>query len=183
MKNNNTLYTNYHLTADGKLYKLNPTEKEIKKDNSNRFYLVSDCGIGKKITLKELYRQIYKKEFVIDTIKNLLNEEWKPIENTNGKYYISNYGRVKSLCGYKAKILQTYQNNKGYLIVKINNKNVFIHRLVAFAFCENNYKEQKKVEIHHKDFNKQNNHFSNLEILSITEHHKLHNKKEDKDNE
>ena len=56
MKNNNTLYTNYRLTADGKLYKIKPKEKEIKKDNSNRFYLISDCGIGKKITLKELYR-------------------------------------------------------------------------------------------------------------------------------
>lgn len=56
MTNNIILYTNYHLTADGKLYKLNPKVKEMKKDETNRFYLVSDCGIGKKITLKELYR-------------------------------------------------------------------------------------------------------------------------------
>jgi hypothetical protein len=51
--------------------------------------------------------------------------------------------------------------------------------LVAFAFCENEYKECGKVEIHHKDGNRTNNHASNLCILSVAEHKKIHGKKED----
>lgn len=47
----------------------------------------------------------YNKEFCIDNIKNLFNEEWHEIQGTNGKYLISNCGRVKSLCGYIAILL------------------------------------------------------------------------------
>lgn len=105
----------------------------------NRFYLISDCGKAKRISLKKLYRKAYNKEFCIDNISNLSGEEWKEIQGTNGKYYISNCGRVKSLCKYTAQILQPYQKYNGYLVVKINGKNTMIHRLVAFAFCDNKY--------------------------------------------
>lgn len=54
---------------------------------------------------------------------------------------VSNCGRVKSLCGYNAIILQPFQKENGYLIVKIAGKNIPIHRLVAFAFCENKYSD------------------------------------------
>lgn len=47
-------------------------------------------------------------EFCIDEIENLSGEEWKPIENTDNKYFISNYGRVKSYCGYNAIVLKPY---------------------------------------------------------------------------
>ena len=173
-------FSKYVLSTDGKLYK-KAAPKEIKKDILNRLYMLSDSGAEHRISLKKLYRMAYNKEFSIDNIQNLQNEEWKPIENTNEKYFISNCGRVKTLCGYTAKILQPYEKEKGYLTVKINNKNVLIHRLVAFAFCENNYKNVK-IEIHHKDGNRQNNRADNLEILSIAEHHKKHLKKESIDN-
>ena len=48
-------YSNYILTADGRLYKPS-SAKEIKKDNINRFYIIDDCGKGKKIPLKKLYK-------------------------------------------------------------------------------------------------------------------------------
>lgn len=175
-------FSNYELTIDGRLFKTAPAPKELKKDSISRFYIIDDCGNSKRITLKQLYKKAYNKEFCIDETANLCNEEWKEIEHTDGKYLISNHGRVKSLCGYTAIILQPYQKYNGYLIVKINGKNMMIHRLVAFAFCENKYIEQK-VEIHHKDKNRQNNSFDNLEILSIEEHHKRHSKKEKADNE
>ena len=80
----------------------------------------------------------------------------------------------------------TFVNDQksGYLEIKIDNKNVKVHKLVALAFCENRYKNTDiRTEIHHKDRNRQNNNADNLEILSITEHHKKHNRKESKNNE
>lgn len=74
-----------------------------------------------------MYRKVYNKEFCIDTIEDLSGEIWKPIENTQERYFISNLGRVKSYCGYTAIVLKTYENEKCYLYVKINNKNVKIH--------------------------------------------------------
>lgn len=109
--NNTTLnlsaigYSKYNLSIDGRLYKTAPAPKEIIKDNINRFYIISDDGKEKRITLKDIYRQAFNKEFCIDNITDLPKEEWKEIENTDGKYYISNCGRVKSLCGYAAKVL------------------------------------------------------------------------------
>lgn len=170
-------FSQYRITKSGKVYKGFQKQRELKKDIHNRFYLISDCGKAKRITQKELYRKVYNKEFCIDNISNLSGEEWKEIQGTNGKYYISNCGRVKSLCKYTAHILKPYQKHNGYLIVRINGKNTMIHRLVAFAFCDNKYTGQK-VEIHHKDFNRSNNNADNLIILSIAEHHKIHNAKE-----
>lgn len=94
----------------------------------------------------------YKWADLIDPIEN---EIWKEINNTDGKYYISNYGRVISLCG-KPKLLKAYTRN-GYEAVKINNKNFPIHRLVAEHFIDNNIVNNKEVLVHHKDHNKTNN--------------------------
>ena len=166
-------FSNYSITESGRLYKTAPALQEIKVDNQNRFYLINDCGKWQRITQKTLFRKALDKEFCIDTIENKPLEEWKEIPNTKGKYFISNCGRVKSYCGYQAIVLNTYQKQNGYLIVKINGRNISIHRLVAFAFCENKYIGQK-TEIHHKDFDRINNAANNLEILSIEEHHKRH---------
>ncbi|MBQ6936418.1 MAG: hypothetical protein IJN49_07695 [Clostridia bacterium] len=38
-------------------------------------------------------------------MKDLKGEVWKEVEGTEGRYYVSNCGRVKSLCGYTAKLL------------------------------------------------------------------------------
>ena len=166
-------FSNYSISGNGRVYKTAPSLQEIKTDNQSRFYLVDDCGNRSRITQKTLVRKALDKEFCIDTIENKPLEEWKVIPNTNGKYFISNCGRVKSYCGYQAIVLNTYQKQNGYLIVKINGRNVSVHRLVAFAFCENKYIGQQ-TEIHHKDFNRTNNAANNLEILSIAEHHKRH---------
>ena len=66
--------------------------------------------------------------------------------------------------------------------LEANGKNILIHRLVAFAFCENKHGENA-VQIHHKDGNRQNNYFKNLEILTAEEHKKRHLKKDKADNE
>ena len=94
-------------------------------------------------------------------------EEWRDIKGYEGKYQVSNLGRVKSL-NYnhtkKEKILSDYPNTYGYLYVNLykngKGKPFYIHKLVAQAFIDNpnNYRE-----INHKDENKQNNRVENLE--------------------
>ena len=181
-KNNITLsninLSQYHITKSGQVYHT-ATATEIQQGSRHRFWLTDDSGKKRKITQKVLYKAAYNKEYCVDNIQDYPKEEWKEIQNTDGKYFVSNCGRVKSLCGYHAIILQPYLQQSGYYIVKINGINAKIHRLVAFAFCENEYKECGKVEIHHKDGNRTNNHASNLCILSVAEHKKIHGKKED----
>lgn len=77
----------------------------------------------------------------IDKIPNLPDEEWRPIEGYDGKYLISNCGRVKSLKHYDARLLKAFANNKGYLRVCLSHKgkgrHFLVSRLVASAFCKN----------------------------------------------
>ncbi len=177
-------FSNYYLTESGRLFIIKPTEKEIKEDRLNRFYLIDNKGNKKRIAKRKLYTQVYNKQLCYDGIKNLKNEEWKPIEKTQGRYYVSNCGRIKSYCGNTAIILKPYKQKSGYLEIKIDNKNIKIHQLVAYAFCENRYiNTDIKTEIHHKNKNREDNRAENLVILSIAEHHKEHRKKEVIDNE
>lgn len=86
-------------------------------------------------------------------------EIWKEIENTNGKYFVSNFGRVKSTVRNKG-ILTPYAAGRGYLRIKILNRFKYIHRLVAECFLDN---PLNKIQVNHKDGNKTNNHVNNLE--------------------
>lgn len=173
----------YYLTNDGKVYN-NITKKYLKLDKYN-YRLMTKQGIAKKIALKELYKIVYNKVYCVDTIKNLENEIWREIPNTQGNYYISNYGRLKSYCKYNAFIMKLAVTQKNYKRVQIviNGiaKNEYVHRLVASCFLE----QPKSIDyqLHHIDGNGLNNKASNLIWLSVEEHYKIHNKKENKDNE
>ena len=84
----------------------------------------------------------YEKDVItLDKIQDLPDEEWRPIEGYDGKYLISNRGRVKSLKHYDARLLKAFANNKGYLRVCLSHKgkgrHFLVSRLVASAFCEN----------------------------------------------
>lgn len=103
---------------------------------------------------------MFNKEYCIDTIINLKDEEWREIYNTKGKYFISNKGRVKSLCSYEARILKGYTSKNGYLRVKINKKEYYIHRLVGLHFIENS--DYNADTIHHRDSDRKNNELNNL---------------------
>ena len=96
-----------------------------------------------------------------------MNEEWRDIKGYEGRYQVSNLGRVKSL-NYnhtsREKILKAREDKVGYLYLNLykNNKRKThkVHRLVAQAFIENpnNY-----PQVNHKDENKSNNRVENLE--------------------
>lgn len=108
-------------------------------------------------------------------------EIWKDVVGFEGKYEVSNMGRVKSVARFRKskggcealireKILTPKQNKSGYLTVHLRdsdvNKYPFIHRLVAEAFiinCEN------KNTVNHIDADKTNNCVTNLEWNTCTE--------------
>lgn len=98
-------------------------------------------------------------------------EIWKPIAECNGEYYVSSWGRVKSLKFGKERILKPVLQSRGYPTIFISQKNqkckqVRVHILVALAFIPN---PDNKPQVNHIDGNKLNNHIDNLEWVTIKE--------------
>lgn len=56
-------------------------------------------------------------------------------------------------------------NADGYHVISMNGRTIGVHRLVALAFLDND-DISNKTEVNHKDFNRINNHYSNLEWLT-----------------
>lgn len=72
-------------------------------------------------------------------------------------YYVDKYGLVYDANGVR---LNQHINAGGYLRVIINNKQLYVHRLVAEAFIPN---PENKPNINHIDGDKSNNRVDNLE--------------------
>ena len=105
---------------------------------------------------------------------DLPGEIWKNLEvegiASTEKYAISNYGRIKS---FKVKSKNGNLINgsklKGYNILNIRMENgkrttKYIHKLVAEHFSKKDNSKQEYVI--HLDFNKANNHISNLKWVT-----------------
>ena len=127
--------------------------------------------MGKKYILSaDLLGQLIN--FVISQDQKI-PEDWKEIDGTDGRYYISNCGRVLSLKRSRPVILKPYDRS-GYKSVKILGKAHSIHRLVAQYFISDKIVNNKQLVVHHKDNNKHNNNYNNLEILTYQEHYDKH---------
>lgn len=91
-------------------------------------------------------------------------EIWKDIDGFEGKYQVSSWGRVRNKSGI---IVHATLNKKGYLRVWLYKKGKYlkprVHRLVATAFIPNPY---NLPQVNHKDGNKQNNSYTNLEWVT-----------------
>lgn len=94
-------------------------------------------------------------------LKNKYGNEWKKTKDFDN-YFVSNNGDIWS---FATKTILNNQLSGGYLRVFIG-KQKLIHQLVAEAFIEN---PKNHSIINHKDGNKTNNHFSNLEWVTFSE--------------
>ena len=100
-----------------------------------------------------------------------MTEEWRDITGFEGKYQVSNYGRVRNIkfIGHprskkQERIMTPKEDRYGYLVVHLSDGKAdvhpTIHKLVANAFIEN---PLGLPQVNHKDENKRNNYVSNLE--------------------
>jgi len=100
-------------------------------------------------------------------------EKWEHVAAYEGKYEVSDLGRVRSLdrktehkkyVAYrKGKIMSQSSDQDGYKLVKLSNgkgKMFKVHRLIAMAFISNPY---DYPIINHKDNDPSNNTIENLE--------------------
>lgn len=120
-------------------------------------------------------------------------ETWKDIQGYEGKYQVSDFGRVKSLARFVEKnkgvfvskkeiFLKPAKNRKGYLKIKLckktdgvcTEKAITIHRLLAYEFLENSL---NKPQVNHINGIKDDNRVVNLEWATASENviHSLNN--------
>ena len=102
-------------------------------------------------------------------------EQWREIKGFEGRYEVSDHGRVRSLPHYTntkggvmrlspGRVLSPCLSPNGRLKVHLSKPSGAIWanlaRLVAFAFCDGYF---DGAQVNHKDENPQNNYASNLE--------------------
>lgn len=92
----------------------------------------------------------------------------KPIKGWEDRYSITNDGKVYSYIS--GRYLHKGFDKDGYALVTLSRDNYRrtyrVHRLVAETFVDNS---ENKAEINHKDFNRKNNWFENLEWVTQKE--------------
>lgn len=107
----------------------------------------------------------------------IINLNWKGLVYQNidfsDKYEVSEYGDIRNI--QTDTILKQSTNHGGYKFVCIslnaekglgNRKTIIIHKAVAYNFVDNPFNYNS---VDHIDCNKSNNHYSNLEWVSLEE--------------
>lgn len=126
------------------------------------------CFLEKLITFVSQYD--FKDGEIIREITNY---------NSNGRYYVSNYGNIITLYYNKWRLIKPSKDKDGYLFVSLWHKghriHKGIHQLVAESFLDNPA-PTVKTQIHHIDFDPLNNKACNLMYVSPKEHRAIHDR-------
>ena len=164
--------------------------------NSRGGYVVGVCdtdGKAHTVTVARLVAEAFLKRPVNavevvhvgdktdDRVENLMwrplvsqeaikGEVWKPIAGFEGRYEVSNMGRVRSISFNqtgKTLILKPSVSSEGYYSVGLydgtrRQQRLYVHRLVAQAFLDN---PDNLETVNHIDENPQNNRADNLEWM------------------
>src|SRR6185312_12827034 len=95
-------------------------------------------------------------------------EEWRPIEGTNGRYEVSNLGRVRYWRIIEGSVTR---RNTGYHMIQMavdgERRYAMAHRLVAEAFI--GPRPTPEHVVNHLDCNRYNNNVKNLEWCTLRE--------------
>lgn len=98
---------------------------------------------------------------------------FKEYKYNDDLYYVYDDGRVYDVC--KNKFVNQFIDSCGYKVMYLghsnsNRKKVYVHRIIAECFVENNSGiDIEKLTVNHKDFNKTNNNYTNLEWMTREE--------------
>jgi len=106
-------------------------------------------------------------------------ENWKDIEGFEGRYQVSDLGRIKSLARksingkqLQEKILKPGISSGGYLTLKLYKDDISksrdVHQLVAIAFLGHN-PNGPNIVVDHIDNNPSNNIVENLQLITNRE--------------
>ena len=114
----------------------------------------------------------------------IIHEDRSP--DKNEKFYnipkfedfdLSGYGASKNgniINISKNRLMTAFIDNNGYVLVSLTCKNkrktiqFLVHRIIAYTFIENDDQENK-IFVNHKDKNRDNNYYLNLEWVTIQE--------------
>lgn len=90
------------------------------------------------------------------------------VETEVTNYFVSEEGEIFSIANGSIKKRKCVIDKSGYYRVKLGSKRtLFVHRLVARAFCSGETEE--RCEVNHKNGDKLNNHKNNLEWVTHRE--------------
>jgi len=105
-------------------------------------------------------------------MKSLKGEIWKDVKGYEGHYQVSNLGRVKSIKYGRERIMKFYKERDGYHILSLrkngDRKTKQIHQLVAESFL-NHTPNGNTMIVNHKNFKRDDNRLSNLEVITNRE--------------
>ena len=132
------------------------TVKEMVESGHSVVEIASTIG-RHPATMRKKIIEMYGCIPVID----IEGEIWRRVEDNN--YEISDRGRFRKV-GNRRIIAGTIKD--GYVLVRLNGKGVFVHRLVAQAFIPN---PEGKELVDHIDGNRTNNYVSNLRWVTPKE--------------
>jgi hypothetical protein len=176
VKNGHLTNTNYN-NKKKEVYKMDINNNIIEKYESIKDAKIKnnykyDAGIIRCCKNKQQLYDNFKWKYIDDIVKDMqfnTDEIFTKIDkiynNEYSDYSISNYGKIYNI---KKNIYYKPTCATGYFKIQLidnnNNKNNYlIHRLIAYFFIS---KENENKIVNHKDENKLNNYYKNLEWLN-----------------